>query len=388
MRLAIWNAIRRSASTFAHALDPHAKARTADSRIGAPGQPRRARFPILSPRSQALDRSVRSRRIDIGRSRERDGAGIAHPRTASDGPAPFGAKAHATGGSLHPAGAEIRAGLEQGQFVPHYQPIVALASGDLIGFESLARWEHPARGLVAPEGFIGQAEDSGLIHELSLALLERACRDMRGWPAHLTLSINLSPLQLQRGWVAPAILRTLGSHGIAPGRLIVELTESRDIHDFGHAREVLESLRLAGVQVALDDFGIGYSSLARLRELKFDRVKIDRAFTSDLARHENRAIVRAMLGLGAALGATVVAEGVETASTAARLAELGCGYAQGFLYSPPVPAAAALAFASAAMPSQLSRDPFGVCARRPAVPVLDMDMTGLSYSPVAISRHH
>lgn len=236
---------------------------------------------------------------------------------------------------------EMQRGLACGEFVPYYQPIVALPAGTLVGFESLARWEHPVRGLVGAGAFIRHAEDAGLIHDLSLALLDRACQDMRGWPAHLTLSINLSPLQLRQAWIGPAILKTLWAHGIAPGRLIVELTESHGISDLELARQVLGSLKEAGVQVALDDFGAGYSSLMRLRELSFDRIKIDRAFTGELARAENSEIVRAMLSLGDGLGVSVVAEGVETSGAAEVLSRLGCGYAQGFLYSPPISGRAA-----------------------------------------------
>lgn len=235
---------------------------------------------------------------------------------------------------------ELKAGLARGEFVPYYQPIVALPGGALVGFESLARWQHPMAGLIGADGFIREAEEAGLIHELSLALLERACADMRDWPAHLTLSINLSPLQLNQPWIAPAILKILWTHGIAPGRLMVELTESRRISDLPRAQGVIASLKAAGVKIALDDFGTGYSGLMRLRELSFDRIKIDRAFTGELARPENSEIVRAMLELGSGLGVSVVAEGVETPCAEAQLARLGCPYAQGFLYSPPISAQA------------------------------------------------
>lgn len=273
-------------------------------------------------------------------------------RTNRAGP-PSQAEVSVASGSPCRIAAEIRQGLTRGEFIPYYQPIVSLATGALSGFESLARWEHPERGLVGPAGFIRHAEDSGIIHELSIVLLARACADMRDWPAHLSLSINLSPVQLAQEWMAPTILKTLHAHGIAPGRLIVELTESRCISDFERARQVLDALKSAGVQVALDDFGIGYSSFMRLRELSFDRIKIDRAFTGQLARVENSEIVRALLNLGDGLGVPVVAEGIETRGMAARLAQLGCAYGQGFLYSPPISAKAAadLIRRSAAVPS-------------------------------------
>lgn len=292
-------------------------------------------------------------------------------------------------GSRHATlAAEMRAGLRRGEFVPYYQPIVSLESGALIGFESLARWEHPERGLIGPDGFIRQAEDSGLIHELSLSLLERASADMRDWPVHLTLSINLSPLQLGQAWMAPRILKTLWASGIAPGRLIVELTESRSIVDFERARRVLDSLKFAGIQVALDDFGTGYSSLVRLRELSFDRIKIDRSFTSELGRAENIEIVRALLSLGDGLGVPVVAEGIECEVAARRLAQLGCTYAQGFLYSPPISAAAALELIATLPPSPVARL-FGAIAPEGAANAQLSAMEDISqrapYSPRRIS---
>ena len=280
-------------------------------------------------------------------------------RAEADQDAPCGASAYRATDTRHVTlAAEMRTGLGRGEFVPYYQPIVSLENGALIGFESLARWEHPERGMIGPDSFIRQAEDSGLIHELCLTLLERACADMRDWPAPLTLSINLSPLQFGQAWMAPRILKTLWANGIAPGRLIVELTESRSIVDFERARRVLGSLKFAGVQVALDDFGTGYSSLVRLRELSFDRIKIDRAFTSELGRAENTEIIRALLSLGDGLGVPVVAEGVETPGVAARLAQLGCTYAQGFLYSPPISAEAALELI-ATLPAALLSRPSG-----------------------------
>lgn len=351
MRLSVWRAVSRSASAL------FAKSglgtRTPQSRAGRASFPksltRRAFLPTFSRTLSTLTQVVRARRSNAGLHH--------HPSLrASTSRTDIGAH---SGPISSPCGScvllnidsEMRAGLVRGEFVPYYQPIISLETGLPVGFESLARWEHPLRGTVAPDNFISRAEDSGLIHELSLQLLERACADMRAWPAHLTLSINLSPLQLDQAWIAPSILRILYANGVAPGRLIIELTESRSISHLERARQVLQSLKQTGIQLALDDFGVEHSNLMRLQELKFDRLKIDRTFTAELTRTENCEMVRAMLNLGDSLGMSVVAEGVETRFAAAQLARLGCAYAQGFLYSPPVSADAALDLMSSPMPT-------------------------------------
>ena len=238
--------------------------------------------------------------------------------------------------------ADMHHGIARGEFVPFYQPIVDLRSGEVIGFECLARWNHPTRGMVLPDEFIPVAESSGLIRTLSLALLERACRDAREWPAHLTLSFNISPIELDEPWLPEQIIQILTGAGIAPGRLILEITESRVVCDFGAARHILQSLSHAGVQIALDDFGTGYANMKQLQELRFSRIKIDRNFVQNLQADGNGHIVRAILNLGHGLGLPVTAEGIETLGNAEELASLGCDFGQGYLYSPPVDAQAAL----------------------------------------------
>ncbi|AQR73645.1 bifunctional diguanylate cyclase/phosphodiesterase [Sphingomonas sp. LM7] len=243
---------------------------------------------------------------------------------------------------------DMHAGIHRGEFVPYFQPIVALASGDLIGFEALARWRHPTRGLVAPDLFIPIAEDAGMIQDLGFSVLRRACADARMWPQHLTLSVNISPLQLNDPWLPQRILQVLCSTGFAPARLIVEITETRLVQDIEAARAILVSLRNAGIQIALDDFGTGYASLKHLRELQFNRIKIDRAFIQDMRAGDNGKIVRAILNLSEGLGLPVTAEGIESSESAAMLAGLGCEYGQGFLYSRAVEPEEALEIARAA----------------------------------------
>ena len=243
---------------------------------------------------------------------------------------------------------DMNAGIYRGEFVPYFQPIVALASGAMIGFEALARWHHPTRGLIAPDLFIPIAEDAGLIQDLGFAVLRRACVEARRWPQHLTLSVNISPLQLNDPWLPQRILQVLCSTGFAPARLIVEITETRLVQDIEAARVILLSLRNAGIQIALDDFGTGYAGLKHLRELQFNRIKIDRSFVQDMGAGDNGQIVRAILSLSEGLGLPVTAEGIETDESAVLLAGLGCEYGQGFLYSRAVEAEEALEMARAA----------------------------------------
>ncbi len=240
---------------------------------------------------------------------------------------------------------DIRAGLHRGEFTPFFQPIIALATGEVIGFEALARWRHPELGLISPDVFIPIAEDAGIIQELGFALMRRACCEARGWPPHLTLSVNISPLQLNDQWLAQRVLQVLCATGFSAGRLVVEITESRLVSDTQAARAVMLSLKSAGVQIALDDFGTGYASLKHLRELAFNRIKIDRSFTHNVHATENAQIIQAILNLSDGLGLPVTAEGLETEESAEMLARLGCEFGQGYLFSPPVEPARALEIA-------------------------------------------
>ncbi|WP_182912052.1 putative bifunctional diguanylate cyclase/phosphodiesterase [Sphingomonas cavernae] len=237
---------------------------------------------------------------------------------------------------------DLRSGIQRGEIIAYYQPIFSLRSADLVGFESLARWNHPQRGMLDPGTFIPIAEDLDAINDLCFTLLRQACRDLRSWPAHLTLSINVSPIQICDPDLPLRLLQILYAGGIAPGRLIVEITESALVRDVELARATITSLRNAGVKVALDDFGTGYSSLHHLRELQFDRIKIDRSFIEALDGFAGSKIVKAIVDLGQSLGMPVTAEGIETLEQATMLSNLGCTYGQGFLFGRPLPPAATL----------------------------------------------
>ncbi|WP_448661408.1 putative bifunctional diguanylate cyclase/phosphodiesterase [Sphingomonas sp. CJ20] len=269
---------------------------------------------------------------------------------------------------------DMHSGINRGEFIPYFQPIVALSSGAVMGFEALARWRHPVRGVVPPDTFIPIAEDAGMIQDLGFAVLRRACIDARHWPHHLTLSVNISPLQLNDPWLAQRVLQVLLTTGFPPARLVVEITESRLVRDIDAARAILASLKSAGIQIALDDFGTGYASLKHLRELAFNRIKIDRNFITDIRAEESSQIVRAILSLSEGLGLPVTAEGVETTDSAEVLAALGCEYGQGYLYSRPVAADEALKIATSSQ--YPGHGPAKAAALPPAKPLAERTRYG------------
>ncbi len=223
--------------------------------------------------------------------------------------------------------------VSSGEFTPVYEPLIDLASGVTQGYEMLARWHSPVLGQVSPEIFIPLVEEAGLIATMTDQLLRRAMQDATDWPADVTLSVNVSPVQLRDPWFAQKMLRLIAETGFPGSRLIIEITENALVDNVAMARTTFESLRNQGVRIALDDFGTGYSSIARLRELPFDSVKIDRDFIGRMSTDPTAAqITEAVLQLSQSLGLPVVAEGVENAEVAKRLAELNCTIAQGRLY--------------------------------------------------------
>lgn len=238
----------------------------------------------------------------------------------------------------------LRNAIQAGEIRPHYQPLVSLPEQKLLGFEILARWYHPERGIIPPTVFIPIAEDTGLIAELCFSVLRQACLDAIKWPVHLGLAVNISPHQFVDRQLAQRILAILGETGFASERLEVEITESALTNDLDAARETLKTLQNAGVSVALDDFGTGYSSLYHLREMKFDKIKIDRSFVADIADPDTLDIIRAIVGLGKGRGITITAEGVETREQFAQVAAEGCAQVQGYLVSRPIPGGEVTAF--------------------------------------------
>ena len=232
---------------------------------------------------------------------------------------------------------ELRVALVAGQFIPFYQPLVDLPSGRTIGYELLARWARDDGEEIGPDQFIPIAEECGLINELMLKLLQRACAEARDWDPALSIAINISPVQLKDPWLAEKILAEASRMSFPPHRLALEITENALIVDADNARRTIESLKNQGMRVALDDFGTGYSSLQHLRMLPFDKIKIDRSFVQAMvADPEALKIVRAITSLAHSLELPVVAEGIESDETAARLRALGCDEGQGFYFGAPM----------------------------------------------------
>jgi diguanylate cyclase (GGDEF)-like protein/PAS domain S-box-containing protein len=237
---------------------------------------------------------------------------------------------------------DLRGALDRGEFAVHYQPIVNLASGDIVEAEALVRWRHPVRGAVPPDTFIPVAEETGMIVPLGRWVLRTACRQAREWNSlghALTVSVNLSAREFQDPALAADVAHILAGTRLAPGRLRLEITERLAMRDAAATTATLAALRALGVQVAIDDFGTGYSSLAYLKRFPVDVLKVDRAFVGGLGTNpEDTAIVGAMIGLGRTLGLAVTAEGVETAAQVAHLRALGCTSAQGYYFARPLDA--------------------------------------------------
>jgi diguanylate cyclase (GGDEF)-like protein len=233
----------------------------------------------------------------------------------------------------------IRDGIARGEFVPYYEQQVDIATGQLTGFEMLTRWNSPRLGLVSPDIFIPVAEEIGVIGELSQGVIAQALRDASEWASNLTLSVNISPVQLRDPWFAQKLLKLLVSANFPAERLEIEVTE-RSLHENpGTVHTLINSLRNQGIRVSLDDFGTGYGALAQLRNLPFDRIKIDRSFISRLGSDENAAmVVEGISMLGKGLGLTITAEGIESAEVLASLRDHGNIKAQGYLYGKPEPA--------------------------------------------------
>jgi diguanylate cyclase (GGDEF)-like protein len=233
--------------------------------------------------------------------------------------------------------ADIRAAIPNDEFVPYFEQQIDLITGELSGFEMLARWVSPVRGLIPPDEFIPVAEETGMIGDLSLSIIRKSMLEAKNWDQNLTISVNISPVQLKDPWLAQKIVKLLVETGFPANRLEVEITESSLFKNLSLAQSIVGSLKNQGIRIALDDFGTGYSSLAHLRALPFDRIKIDRSFVSTMSQNpESAAIVNAIAGLGASLGVPITAEGIENEALMVKLRELGCTKGQGWFYGQPL----------------------------------------------------
>jgi diguanylate cyclase (GGDEF)-like protein/PAS domain S-box-containing protein len=261
--------------------------------------------------------------------------------------------------------ADLRRAVQAGEFEPHYQPIVDLVSGQVIGVEALVRWRHPQRGLMAPATFIPLAEETGLIIDIGRHVLTQACLDAAAWQAALgesapkTVSVNLSARQIQHPDLVDDVAAALSSSGLAASALTLEITESILLEDADAAARTLGALKDLGLSIALDDFGTGYSSLSYLDRFPVDIVKIDKSFIDALAGTGTAGspLVAAIVNLGNLLGLDVTAEGIEGVDQVARLRQIGCVQGQGYYFARPMAADDLLARLAhrAHAPAQLSR---------------------------------
>jgi diguanylate cyclase (GGDEF)-like protein len=233
----------------------------------------------------------------------------------------------------------IRYGLEHHQFVPYFEPQVDLTTGEIVGFEVLARWNHALSGVIGADVFIPVAEEIGVIGRLSEQVISEALRETASWDPSIKISVNISPTQLADSWLAQRIVRILSETAFPAERLVVEITESSLFADIDLARSIVTSLKNQGVRLALDDFGTGFSSLAHLKSLPFDIIKIDRSFVANIhAKRESVAIIRAVTTLAGALSVPVCVEGIENEAAYEAVVTLGCAIGQGWYFGKPMPA--------------------------------------------------
>lgn len=253
---------------------------------------------------------------------------------------------------------DLRVALEKGQLRLAYQPCVDPSNETVTGFEALIRWDHPDRGAVSPVDFIPLAEEIGLINEIGEWVLRTACAEAMRWPKHISVAVNLSPVQFKSNALPTTVRMVLNETELAPDRLELEITEGVLLSNDDLVHEMIASLKRIGVKLALDDFGTGYSSLSYLQRVPFDKIKIDRSFVSGACHSQSRnaALIRAMVSLASDLNMQTTAEGVETQEELALVRSLGCSLIQGYIFGKPMPPEEAAEFAakgSASLPEQL-----------------------------------
>ena len=235
---------------------------------------------------------------------------------------------------------DLHRALANGEFELFYQPFYNIVSQQTCAFEALLRWRHPTRGMILPDQFIPIAEETGLIVPIGEWILMTACLEAIKWPVHVSVSINLSPVQFRNRTPVKAVRDALAASGLAASRLELEITETVLMEDTESSLASLHQLRELGCRISMDDFGTGYSSLSYLRSFPFDKIKIDRSFIQDLnGKRGGNAIVHAIATLGASLQLATTAEGVETMEQFSIVRAEGCTEVQGYLFSEPRPAA-------------------------------------------------
>lgn len=234
---------------------------------------------------------------------------------------------------------DIRSGIENGEFIPFFQPLIDLTTRELVGFEALARWRSPTRGFLEAESFIEAAEKTGLIGPLTISVVEQALKEAKAWPSHLKIAINVSPVQFRDPQLAQQIMRLTTEAGFPPHRLEVEITEASLLEDRDQVLATIGSLKNVGISISLDDFGTGYASLAQVNSLPVDRIKIDKSFISTIVKSEQTAaIVNTITSLGHTLNVPITAEGIESEQVRSELGKYGCAEGQGYLFGRPLSA--------------------------------------------------
>lgn len=235
---------------------------------------------------------------------------------------------------------DLRVALEREQFELHFQPQVSLSRRRVVGVEALLRWNHPDNGLISPATFIPIAEEVGMIGDISLWVLENACRQLAQWCARghdtIKMSLNLAPQDFDRGDIVTSVIDCISRHGLPPGQITLEITENMMMHDTPGVTAKVRQLREAGVGIAIDDFGTGYSALAYLQKLPISTLKIDRSFVKDLGGLMTNPIISAIIGIARGFDLELIAEGVEHPQQAAMLRALGCDVMQGYYFARPV----------------------------------------------------
>ena len=241
--------------------------------------------------------------------------------------------------------ANLESAVRNGEIVPYFQPFIDLESNRVIGFEVLARWEHPTAGIQMPGLFIPIAEDMGLLGTVTLSILKQACAAATSWLGDMRLAINISPPDLSDTILMRRFVALIHEAGIRPEQIEIEVTENAFIEEESGISEALVELKKAGIKISIDDFGTGYASLHHLRILPFDKIKIDQSFVKDmLTNPESRSIVEAIIALAESLGLPTTAEGIEGDDYRQVLHELGCTIGQGYLFAKPLPASAVAPF--------------------------------------------
>ena len=240
---------------------------------------------------------------------------------------------------------DLRGALANDQLMVHYQPIVSAASGETVGFEALVRWKHPVRGMVSPAIFVPVAEEIGLVQQIGEWVLRTACGEAAGWPEHIRVAVNISPLQFASPNLPALVVNTLASTGLPAHRLELEITEGVFLQNSDATEAMFEKLAAIGVRLALDDFGTGYSSLGYLQRAPFNKIKIDQSFVrgASIPGSRNAAIIKAIVSLADSLGMVTTAEGAETHDELALIRSLGCTQIQGYIFGRPMPAEEATA---------------------------------------------